>query len=299
MVPAMTRAEADVSIEASKNDLARELFVRTADENYTTARWCAINGLNTDFLWLALHALEKYMKAVLLVNGRSTRGFGHDVVRLHAEVRAFAGPLLPAKLEKPVKLDIYHWRERTAEEFMGHLLSNGNADNRYAIYGYVTSSQDLHMLDMMVFAVRRLVCSLDDRVFPGNDPGAPTFTHRDVLTRQPDYYDRMSMPLDSLISAKEDSDARGAALNLNLPFAPSDFAHEPIRSGSSARNPVIMRRILDPLDSDDPRWAVEGVELARWFLENVQVPKGKPSDPGVAEQIKAAIEAARTKHGLS
>lgn len=59
-----------MSVEASKNNLARELFVRTADEN---AR-CANNRLNTDFLWLAVHALEKYLKAVLLVNGHDTRG---------------------------------------------------------------------------------------------------------------------------------------------------------------------------------------------------------------------------------
>jgi hypothetical protein len=43
-----------MSITASKNNLARELFVRTADENYVTARWCAIHRLNTDFLWLAV-----------------------------------------------------------------------------------------------------------------------------------------------------------------------------------------------------------------------------------------------------
>lgn len=47
-----------------------------------------------------------------------------------------------------------------------------------------------------------------------------------------------------------------------------------------------------------PRWAAEGVEIARWFLTNVQVPKGKPDDPGVTEQIVAAIEAAQTKHGI-
>jgi HEPN domain-containing protein len=63
-----------MSVEASKNNLASELFVRTADENYITARWCANNQLNTDFLWLAVHALEKYLKAVLLVNGHDTRG---------------------------------------------------------------------------------------------------------------------------------------------------------------------------------------------------------------------------------
>ncbi len=263
-----------MSVSASKNNLVHELLVRTADENYIAARWCAINRLNTDFLWLAVHALEKYLKAVLLVNGRSSRKYSHDIVRLYADVKTLAGALLPDTLAKPADLDTDHWFDRTPEQFTEYLLRNGNADNRYLIYGYVTSSQDLHMLDTMVFAIRRLICPLDERMFPRRDPGAPTVTHREILTRQPEHYGRMFMPLDDLISAREASPARAVALNLNVAFAPEDYPHEPLRSGSSARNPVIMRRILDPLESDNPAYAAEGVELARWFLANVQVPKG-------------------------
>lgn len=285
-------------MSAFKNNLVHELFVRTADENYVTARWCASNQLNIDFFWLAVHALEKYLKAVLLVNGRSSKRYSHDIVRLYAEVKALAGPLLPENLTRPTNLDIYHWSDCTPDQFMDHMLRNGNADNRYLIYGYVAHGQDLHMLDLMVFAIRRLVCPLDERWLPIRDPRAPTFTHRELLTRQPEYYGRMFMPLDDLISAQADSPKRASALNLNLMFAPEDYQHEPIRSGSSARNPVIIRRILDPLESDDPRLAGEGVEIARWFLDNVQVPKGKSNELGVTEQIETAIEAARTKHGI-
>jgi hypothetical protein len=32
-----------------KKNVVDELFTRTADENYITARWCAMNGLQTDF----------------------------------------------------------------------------------------------------------------------------------------------------------------------------------------------------------------------------------------------------------
>lgn len=78
-----------MSIAASKHNIVLELFARTADENYITARWCAINQLNTDFLWLSVHALEKYLKAVLLLNGGSSRRsasdqktYSHDIVRL-------------------------------------------------------------------------------------------------------------------------------------------------------------------------------------------------------------------------
>lgn len=162
-----------MSVAASKHNLVLELFVRTADENYITARWCAINRLNTDFLWLSVHALEKYLKAVLLLNGGSSRrrasdqkAYSHDIVRLYADVKALAGELLPDNLAKPTDLDIYHWSDRAPEQFMEHLLRNGNADNRYLIYGYVTLGEDLHMLDAMVFAIRRLICALDERWLP-------------------------------------------------------------------------------------------------------------------------------------
>jgi hypothetical protein len=54
-------------------------------------------------------------------------------------------------------IQIDRWFERTAEEFVTHLIRERNADNRYVIYGYFMRTQDLHMLDQMVFAVRRLM----------------------------------------------------------------------------------------------------------------------------------------------
>ena len=162
-------------------------------------------------------------------------------------------------LLKPAELETAHWHERSSEDFIVHLLRNGNADNRYLIYGYVTRSEDLHMLDSLVFAIRRLICGLDERWLPSNEPDAPTFTNRELLTTDPKWYNQLLMPLDDLIRAADENPARAAALNLNAPFAPDDYQHEPLRSGSSARNPVIVRRILKPLESDDVEQATEGV----------------------------------------
>ena len=73
--------------------IVRELFIDTADDNYIAARKCFIEGLNVDWFWLAVHALEKYMKAALLLNGLSAKNYrgangksqpyGHDIVALH------------------------------------------------------------------------------------------------------------------------------------------------------------------------------------------------------------------------
>lgn len=120
-----------------KNSIIDDMFTRTADEDYITARWCAANGLETGFFWLGVHALEKYMKAVLLANGGAAVKQGHKIVDLHDEVCAFAGDLLPAELEKPEDLDLPYWHKRTLRSFLVHLYDNGNADNRYLIFGLV------------------------------------------------------------------------------------------------------------------------------------------------------------------
>jgi hypothetical protein len=281
-----------VYINAMQTDLVHDLFVHTADENYITARWCAFSGLNIDFFWLAVHALEKYLKAVLLVNGHSSKNKGHKIVDLYNEVKNIGGKLLPDQLKKPDKLNIQFWNAQSAEDFIEHLYREGNPDNRYLLHGYVMHSHDLHMLDQMVFAVRRLICPLDERIFSSCEPGAPTLTYRENLIRHPDYYQPLNMPVETVIDAEGPSLARTAALNLNMAFAPTDFEHTPIQERISARNPAIVRRILDPLN--DPRSAAEGLEVAIWFLANVQVSK----ESGIAEEIKAAMKTARDKFGI-
>jgi len=143
-----------------------------------------------------------------------------------------------------------------------------------------------------------LICP-DERAFLSRVRGARAIANRERLTREPEYYSRLGMPLDELVHDSESSPTREAALNLNTACAPPDFPHRPIRSDFSFHNPVISRRILDPLESDDPRVAAEGVEVARWFLRNVDVPRGKSDDPGVGRQIKSAIDSAKGKHALT
>ena len=60
-------------IHAERHRVVRTLFVDAADENYITACWCFVEGLNVDYFWLSVHALEKYMKADLLLNGHSSK----------------------------------------------------------------------------------------------------------------------------------------------------------------------------------------------------------------------------------
>lgn len=148
--------------------------MRTADDDYVTARCCNMNGLDTTFLWLGVHSQEKYLKAALLMNGQSACDRGHNISKLHDDLTDMAGDLLSDRLAQPEALDVANWLARTPSEFLKQLLANGNADNRYGIYAYKTRSRDLHMLDQMIFAIRRLVCPLDDQCIQRQDLRHPS-----------------------------------------------------------------------------------------------------------------------------
>ncbi len=281
-----------VYLQAMKNSIVSDLFTRTADENYITARWCASNGLETDFFWNGVHALEKYMKAVLLSNGRPADKYVHKIVEMHDEISRFAGDVLPADLAKPPNLSHDLWFPRTLRGFLEHLYNNGNADNRYLIYGFAHHYWDPPLLDQAVFAYRRLICPLDERVVPASIPNGPTFTHRDLLKNQPAYWTSAGsdMPLARLVRSQEDTPLRNAALNLNFPFAPTDYQHTDTGLRSSSHSPVLLRRILDPLASSDSAEAKLGLDIAVWATQNIKLP------PDVRTQIKDAIRAARQRH---
>lgn len=280
-----------MALTSSQSNIIDELYVRTADENYITARWCSIQHLHTDFAWSGVHALEKYLKATLLYNGQPTTKQGHDIVALYESIKPLANGLLPATLTRSPRLQISHWFERTPESFLKHLYQNGNADNRYLIYGHDTRDEDLHMLDSMVFAVRRLICRLDEPFLnPGVvKPDSPIPTYRELLTRNARYQPNQFMPLEELVRSKENEGLRQAALTLNFEFAPDDYKHAGVRGGDSSRNPVLFRRVLEPLGRDDASQVREGIETARWLLDSVRLPGP------VKKQIETALQDAESR----
>src|SRR5664280_152097 len=121
-----------------KHSIVNELFINTADDNYISARWCFHESLNVDFFWLSVHCLEKYMKAVLLLNGRTSKSYHHDIVKLYSDVKPLAPELLPTILSKPkAALSDNYLRDEDIKKFVERLHRDGQADNRYQLYGYV------------------------------------------------------------------------------------------------------------------------------------------------------------------
>ena len=69
------------SRQQSLNAFATGCFRDIADGDYISARSCFQFGLDHQFLWQGQQALEKYLKAILLYNGRSAKGIRHDLLK--------------------------------------------------------------------------------------------------------------------------------------------------------------------------------------------------------------------------
>lgn len=281
----------DSLFEALKSELVREMFVRTADENYVTSRWCGMAGLSYDFFWLAAHAIEKYFKAMLLSNEESTRNDSHRLLPLLLRVREIAKELLPTDFVKPPKLDIF-WHSLNLDEFVERLSENGNSENRYGVNGYDFLTQDLHMLDQLVYATRRLVIPLDQNLAALGGRKLDC-TNRRFLINSPGYFKLSdSLPLERLLCAKADHPARLAFLNLNWPFAPEDYIHpSSYRDARSWLISSIDRYIFDLLESDYVSQVNVGVRVADWLRKNVRLAKEH------RDQIEAALKSSRQKNG--
>lgn len=162
--------EGKLKLQVALNSYAREVFRDQADQDYIAGRSIYRLHFREQFLWSALQAIEKYLKAILLYNGVSSRyknwlaatgpEFGHDLVALFAATRGIA--------------DIGFTCPAHVEEFVKYL--NRLGPNRYFDRATYTTGDELHKLDDAVWHIRRYCQNLH---FEVNDPVAGK---RDVVT---------------------------------------------------------------------------------------------------------------------
>ncbi|WPZ33138.1 HEPN domain-containing protein [Thalassobaculum sp. OXR-137] len=272
---------------AMRAQIIYDMFVRTADEDYVTARWAMSTRMMSTFFWLSAHCLEKYFKAVLLMNGHSARTQGHDIVRLYNEVNDLAGELLPESMQRPDWVEDEYWHDQTIEQFIERLAEFGHSDNRYLVFGYIYFEQDLFFLDHMVLCIRRLIGRLDEPINP-DESDLPTL--REAL-RSPAYHPIHGARLLEELTQRPDTNAEAsrALLNRNFSLAPADYPHAGAVGGSGSSSSAIVRQILEPMRSPNREWALDGVDTADWLLTNVRLSRG------VERQIREAVEEARRR----
>lgn len=260
----------DADLRASINAIIDELYFKTADETYIVARWCSIQRLSTNFIWNAIHALEKYIKAALLINGVSVQGIGHDIEQAYIKLETVADDLLPKILVRPIDVELDYWRDVSPADFISRLNNNGGASIRYNEEGFVHNHLDLYLLDELVFQIRRLCVRLERQPFKRLSPR----TQRDFLKKQPDFSPMQFGRLNKLHRDRYASEElKQAVFNLNMRFAPEDFDHDGIRTGTSASNSALGRYIVKPLKSSNPDRRKLGMAVRDWYFDNNKVRK--------------------------
>ena len=137
--------------EGYRNAFIRRSFRDTADRDYISARLLCRHNLTEQFLWMALQAIEKYLKAILLFHDKSTLRISHKIVRALNDVRGVER-LGFAITEK-------------AEEFIRALEEYG--PDRYFELPRSVAGDELSRLDSVVWQVRRFC---DDFFYPHEEP---------------------------------------------------------------------------------------------------------------------------------
>jgi HEPN domain-containing protein len=110
-----------------------------ADKDYISARMAFRVDLTDQFLWSALQALEKYIKATLLFSNQSTLRLGHNLSKAFKRLLA----IQDARFNFPEGM----------AEFIEYLGNYGN--NRYWEFPSHTEGYELRSLDLAVWNVRR------------------------------------------------------------------------------------------------------------------------------------------------
>jgi HEPN domain-containing protein len=121
------------------NDFATRSFRDLADQDYIAARIAYRNELDQQFLWNSLQAVEKYLKAILLYNGRSSKGIKHDIVKGLELVSAIG--------------DIQFGLPDDVISYIRYL--NNYGANRYLVHPTQLRDDALLQLDRTVWHIRR------------------------------------------------------------------------------------------------------------------------------------------------
>lgn len=143
------------------------MYRDAADEDYLMARFAARSKLLYQFWWSGQQAVEKYLKAVLLLNNARVDGYGHKLANMYLEVADLAGDLLPALHCPPKAVRQRYWPNTNSRgffpvlRFVMELEKNGDPNNRYRAYSVSTRSEYLIYFDELCFCLRRIAFPLD------------------------------------------------------------------------------------------------------------------------------------------
>lgn len=263
---------------AQRTKIVQAMFVATADQNYIQARIAFQQKAAFDFLWLSLHALEKYFKAIRLLNGMSPN-HGHDIASLHAECIARFPGLIATKFDFS-KAEKSYWHRESVKEFVIRLNSVGSAENRYGVYGYSLFPDDLAKVDVVVWSVRR--CCFDIEAYS---------KFRDESHGEKESIELLKsgkkrwmlgghLPIERLLSKNDDEDVRERFLRGNKPWGAETWVVDAAR-WASANSP--LADLIHLARNGDDVVQQEAKSVLRWAVQNIYF------SPNVLNELRPVI----------
>ena len=223
----------DTSLNHFKSVATHDFFVLPADQNYFLARFTRIHGFAGEFWWQSLQAIEKYLKAGLLLNGVSVKkSRGHEIFALWEEHSSILGELAVTSFVMPALLHDDFWRPQTVGDFIHDVETQRQPDSRYGLVSHREQMDDLFKLDQLVVELRRCTIGLDwivGRDWPENElEEYKDRTYRDVILEKPDYQVRPIIPPTATLNVGGD-DITDLFHSWNFAFSrgPEDLSRKP------------------------------------------------------------------------
>jgi HEPN domain-containing protein len=150
------------SIERHIVNVIYESFALPADHDYLTARLLAQKGLTRGFYWAAAQAVEKYLKAFLLMHGvgvDTNEFIGHPLVKLWNAASRINNTLqnldiIPHESMHVEPSSAIHLKKYTINDYLDVLEKYGSPDNRYNAFGLKYNTGHLCALDSFCAKLR-------------------------------------------------------------------------------------------------------------------------------------------------
>ncbi|MEY4755762.1 MAG: hypothetical protein RJA34_660 [Pseudomonadota bacterium] len=139
------------------NEIVIESFIFTGDRDYLTARFAFFQKQSHLFLWSAAQALEKYIKANILLLGSGVIKRIHKHTELAKMLRETHAERLKIDTAMPdgwAEQGVAPWPNVDVDGFLRRIEMQGSPDVRYDQVQLEVHLQDLVLLDRTAFRLR-------------------------------------------------------------------------------------------------------------------------------------------------
>lgn len=140
-----------------------ESFVVPGDQDYLMSRLLAQKGLPRGFYWAAAQAIEKYLKAFLILNDEGVKKFkAHPLKALFEAASKIDTSLADLNILPHQSIEVeasvsHHLKKFSIPDFIADLERHGSADNRYNALGVKYNTGHLCAMDSLSFQLRRKI----------------------------------------------------------------------------------------------------------------------------------------------